>query len=48
MKAAQESKQIPKTTKVEGVALPNVEIVMDDGMFTNNLNFQPKVCYINN
>ncbi|XP_004929447.1 endoplasmic reticulum lectin 1 isoform X1 [Bombyx mori] len=50
MKAAQESKQIPKTTKVEGVALPNVEIVMDDGTICD-LNGKPRltrvhyVCY---
>lgn len=31
MKASQESKEMPKTTKVEGLTLPYVDMIMDDG-----------------
>lgn len=31
LKAAQEAKVKPKTTKVEGMTLPYIEMAMDDG-----------------
>ncbi|XP_052756040.1 endoplasmic reticulum lectin 1 isoform X2 [Galleria mellonella] len=50
MKAAQETKELPKTTKVEGLALPYVEMVFDEGTVCD-LSGKPRltrvlyVCY---
>ncbi|XP_049868358.1 endoplasmic reticulum lectin 1 isoform X2 [Pectinophora gossypiella] len=50
MKAAKEAKALPKTTKVEGTALPYVEMVMEDGTICD-LSGKPRmtrvlyVCY---
>ncbi|XP_030024178.2 endoplasmic reticulum lectin 1 isoform X1 [Manduca sexta] len=50
MKAAEEAKRAPKTTKVEGMKLPYVELAMDDGTICD-LSGKPRltrvqyVCY---
>lgn len=36
IKAAQENKETPNTTKVDGAALPYVEMAMDDGKISDN------------